>query len=107
MSDADAEAARNRPRHGSGWMPGVDVEHPEFGPGWVWGSGLGRVTVRFETAETGPGPGADVGGRRSAISYAGVITTDDDEDEIGRQPNPIPRTCLRARRQRLRTDDRR
>jgi DNA polymerase IV len=22
----------------------------------VWGSGLGRVTVRFETAETGPGP---------------------------------------------------
>jgi DNA polymerase-4 len=27
-----------------------------LGPGWVWGSGLGRVTVRFETAETGPGP---------------------------------------------------
>jgi DNA polymerase-4 len=38
------------------WLPGADVTHDEFGPGWVWGSGLGRITVRFETAETGPGP---------------------------------------------------
>jgi DNA polymerase-4 len=38
------------------WAPGMDVVHDELGPGWVWGSGLGRVTVRFETAETGPGP---------------------------------------------------
>jgi DNA polymerase IV len=38
------------------WWPGQDVEHAEHGPGWVWGSGVGRVTVRFETAETGPGP---------------------------------------------------
>ena len=38
------------------WSPGQDVEHAEHGPGWVWGSGVGRVTVRFETAETGPGP---------------------------------------------------
>ncbi|MEJ7706074.1 MAG: DNA polymerase IV [Nocardioidaceae bacterium] len=38
------------------WPPGCDVEHPEYGPGWVWGAGLGRVTVRFETADTGPGP---------------------------------------------------
>jgi DNA polymerase-4 len=38
------------------WAPGMDVVHAELGPGWVWGSGLGRVTVRFETAETGPGP---------------------------------------------------
>jgi DNA polymerase-4 len=45
-----------RPRAGRGWMPGVDVVHDEHGPGWVWGAGLGRVTVRFETAETGPGP---------------------------------------------------
>lgn len=36
--------------------PGCDVIHDEFGRGWVWGSGLGRVTVRFETADTGPGP---------------------------------------------------
>jgi DNA polymerase-4 len=42
-----------RPRR---FAPGMDVEHTEHGPGWVWGSGLGRVTVRFETRETGPGP---------------------------------------------------
>lgn len=38
------------------WPPGADVEHAEHGRGWVWGSGRGVVTVRFETAETGPGP---------------------------------------------------
>jgi DNA polymerase-4 len=38
------------------WPPGVDVEHSEHGRGWVWGAGLGRVTVRFETWQTGPGP---------------------------------------------------
>lgn len=37
------------------WAPGMDVDHEEFGAGWVWGSGRGVVTVRFETAETGPG----------------------------------------------------
>lgn len=45
--------ARRRP---DGYRPGKDVVHDEHGPGWVWGAGLGRVTVRFETAETGPGP---------------------------------------------------
>src|SRR5919107_1023712 len=39
-----------------GWPPGADVEHDEHGRGWVWGAGAGRVTVRFETAMTGPGP---------------------------------------------------
>jgi DNA polymerase-4 len=34
----------------------MDVEHDEMGRGWVWGSGRGIVTVRFETAETEPGP---------------------------------------------------
>lgn len=38
------------------WAPGMDVQHDELGPGWVWGSGRGVVTVRFETAVTGPGP---------------------------------------------------
>jgi len=38
------------------WYPGQDVHHVDHGDGWVWGSGLGRVTVRFETAETPPGP---------------------------------------------------
>jgi DNA polymerase-4 len=38
------------------WAAGMDVVHAMHGAGWVWGSGVGRVTVRFETAETGPGP---------------------------------------------------
>jgi DNA polymerase IV len=38
------------------WAPGMDVEHAEHGRGWVWGSGRGVVTVRFETAGTPPGP---------------------------------------------------
>lgn len=38
------------------WYPGMDVHHSSHGDGWVWGSGLGRVTVRFETRHTPPGP---------------------------------------------------
>lgn len=38
------------------WSPGQDVHHDDHGDGWVWGAGLGRVTVRFETRLTGPGP---------------------------------------------------
>ncbi len=38
-----------------GWLPGRDVEHAEHGPGWVQGSGVGRVTVRFEGPHTPPG----------------------------------------------------
>ncbi|GAA2226511.1 DNA polymerase IV [Streptomyces nogalater] len=37
------------------WRAGQDVRHAEYGPGWVQGSGLGRVTVRFETPQSGPG----------------------------------------------------
>ena len=49
----EAVAAITRARQ---WAPGTDVVHVRHGPGWVWGSGLGRVTVRFETARTPPGP---------------------------------------------------
>lgn len=38
------------------WGPGADVHHARHGDGWVWGAGLGRVTVRFETRLTPPGP---------------------------------------------------
>nr|WP_069167389.1 DNA polymerase IV [Nocardia altamirensis] len=38
------------------WRSGMDVEHPEYGHGWVQGGGYGVVTVRFETRSTGPGP---------------------------------------------------
>ncbi|MDQ3105311.1 MAG: DNA polymerase IV [Actinomycetota bacterium] len=36
--------------------PGADVVHDVHGDGWVWGSGRGRVTVRFERAGSPPGP---------------------------------------------------
>ncbi|MEV5954420.1 DNA polymerase IV [Streptomyces sp. NPDC051987] len=39
------------------WPAGHDVRHAEYGHGWVQGSGLGRVTVRFET------PGSSEPGR--------------------------------------------
>jgi DNA polymerase-4 len=50
---AEPEAALPAERR---WWPGQDVRHEEHGPGWVWGRGLGRVTVRFEGPRTGPGP---------------------------------------------------
>ncbi|MEW1780288.1 DNA polymerase IV [Streptomyces sp. NPDC086777] len=46
----EQEAAERR------WPAGHDVRHAEYGHGWVQGSGLGRVTVRFETpGAAGPG----------------------------------------------------
>ncbi|MDP3890692.1 DNA polymerase IV [Nocardioides sp.] len=45
------ETARHRT-----WAPGMDVTHTDLGEGWVWGSGRGVVTVRFETARTPAGP---------------------------------------------------
>ncbi|MFD3518075.1 DNA polymerase IV [Streptomyces sp. NPDC058657] len=45
------EAAERR------WHAGHDVRHAEYGAGWVQGSGVGRVTVRFEE------PGSRVPGR--------------------------------------------
>ncbi|MFD8379984.1 DNA polymerase IV [Streptomyces sp. NPDC059679] len=47
----DDEGA-DRPRR---WLPGCDVRHAEFGAGWVQGSGVGRVTVRFEEPWSRPG----------------------------------------------------
>lgn len=47
------------PRPGAsppGWRPGQDVEHDKHGRGWVWGSGAGIVTVRFEERDSDPGP---------------------------------------------------
>ncbi|MFJ5807551.1 DNA polymerase IV [Streptomyces sp. NBC_01426] len=37
------------------WPAGSDVRHAVYGPGWVQGSGVGRVTVRFEQPGTPPG----------------------------------------------------
>ncbi|WP_407840150.1 DNA polymerase IV [Streptomyces sp. DSM 116496] len=37
------------------WPAGSDVRHAVYGPGWVQGSGVGRVTVRFEQPGSEPG----------------------------------------------------
>lgn len=69
-SEVDTSGVRGR-----GWFPGADVSHPEHGRGWVWGSGLGRVTVRFETRESGAGP---------------VRTFADDDPGLQRDPELLP-----------------
>jgi DNA polymerase-4 len=54
--EASAAGAEVEPPAERRWWPGQDVCHDELGPGWVWGRGLGRVTVRFEGPLTAPGP---------------------------------------------------
>ncbi|MFB7600342.1 DNA polymerase IV [Streptomyces sp. NPDC056160] len=49
---AQVQAAGPAERH---WSAGHDVRHAEHGHGWVQGSGVGRVTVRFETPGSEPG----------------------------------------------------
>lgn len=46
---AEAEASVRQ------WPAGQDVRHAVYGAGWVQGSGVGRVTVRFEVPQGAPG----------------------------------------------------
>jgi DNA polymerase-4 len=55
-ADEAEEVPAAPPDPSGGYRPGMDVIHEEQGRGWVWGAGKGVVTVRFETAETPPGP---------------------------------------------------
>ena len=55
-SETSVEPESVEERRPPQWVPGADVEHDEYGRGWVWGAGVGRVTVRFETRDTQPGP---------------------------------------------------
>ncbi|MDT7698291.1 MAG: polymerase [Pseudonocardiales bacterium] len=52
------------------WRAGDDVAHAEHGHGWVQGAGHGRVTVRFETRATGPGPARTFASDDPALSRA-------------------------------------
>lgn len=61
------------PRDERRWSPGMDVVHDELGPGWVWGSGLGRVTVRFETRHTPPGPVRTLDGADASLRPGTVV----------------------------------
>lgn len=51
------EPAQETPEHLAArrWPAGHDVRHDTYGHGWVQGSGVGRVTVRFEEPESAPG----------------------------------------------------
>ncbi len=68
VADAETEAAVELASRRRGWVPGMDVEHEAHGRGWVWGAGRGVVTVRFETAETGPGRVLSFGVEDPALS---------------------------------------
>ncbi|MER5617866.1 DNA polymerase IV [Streptomyces sp. NPDC002215] len=48
LETAEQRAARR-------WPAGHDVHHGTYGHGWVQGSGVGRVTVRFEEPGSAPG----------------------------------------------------
>ncbi|MFD4567197.1 DNA polymerase IV [Streptomyces sp. NPDC058467] len=52
---AEESAVEQLPPAERRWPAGHDVRHTEYGHGWVQGSGLGRVTVRFETPYSEPG----------------------------------------------------
>jgi DNA polymerase-4 len=70
---------------GRRWMPGQDVCHQEFGPGWVQGSGVGRVTVRFEV------PWAERPGRVRTFSVEDPDLEPTDPPSIARGAGPAPR----------------
>ncbi|MGB7448268.1 MAG: DNA polymerase IV [Ornithinimicrobium sp.] len=57
-TDIDESTVEQPPGHGASpqtWATGADVRHDRHGQGWVWGSGAGVVTVRFEGPLTPPG----------------------------------------------------
>ncbi|RJQ66846.1 DNA polymerase IV [Pseudonocardiaceae bacterium YIM PH 21723] len=55
------------------WRAGEDVLHPELGHGWVQGAGSGRVTVRFETADSGPGQAQTFGIADPSLTQADPV----------------------------------
>ncbi|MFI9066081.1 DNA polymerase IV [Streptomyces sp. NPDC053429] len=54
-SPVSGGAEEPEPAAGRRWPAGSDVRHAVYGPGWVQGSGIGRVTVRFERPGSAPG----------------------------------------------------
>ncbi len=77
---------RSMPR----WSPGVEVEHDELGRGWVWGSGLGVVTVRFETRHTGVGPVKSLRADDPALHRAELLPMKHDHPDADAGPDHGP-----------------
>ncbi|MFH8764025.1 DNA polymerase IV [Streptomyces althioticus] len=75
------------------WSAGHDVRHTEYGHGWVQGSGLGRVTVRFETPGSAPGRVKTFRVDDPALEAADplpLVETPPDLPEPLRPPEPPP-----------------
>ncbi len=81
--DAPPEPPADLASRRTTWTPGLDVEHTEMGRGWVWGAGRGVVTVRFETAETGPGPVRSYAADDPALTPWTPPVPDEDETPSG------------------------
>ncbi len=67
----------------SQWQVGDDVEHPDFGHGWVQGAGHGVVTVRFETRGSGPGQARTFPADTGDVVGANPIDSLDWPDYVG------------------------
>jgi DNA polymerase IV len=80
-TDDAAERYESLRRRRDRWAPGQDVVHTAHGPGWVWGAGLGRVTVRFETAETGPGPVRTFAADDPDLAAASAVVSEEAEGQ--------------------------
>ncbi|HEY0226364.1 MAG TPA: DNA polymerase IV, partial [Mycobacterium sp.] len=65
------------------WRIGDDVEHREFGHGWVQGAGHGVVTVRFETRSSGPGQARTFPADTADVVNANPIDSLDWPDYVG------------------------
>ncbi|NYG56168.1 DNA polymerase IV [Nocardioides perillae] len=85
VAPVDLEAAFPRRRT---WPPGADVVHEEHGRGWVWGSGRGVVTVRFETAASPSGPVRSFAEDDPALQR--WTSTEPDPGEVTTQPLSSP-----------------
>jgi DNA polymerase-4 len=72
----------------TGYYPGQDVVHPQYGAGWVWGSGRGLVTVRFETAETPAGPVRTFAVEDPELRKAAPLSAEEDKDPETGQDGP-------------------
>nr|WP_250404238.1 DNA polymerase IV [Streptomyces cellostaticus] len=75
---------------GRQWRAGQDVRHEAWGHGWVQGSGLGRVTVRFETPRSRPGRVRTFGVEDPALAPADPLPLVQDPDPPGRAPRADP-----------------
>jgi DNA polymerase-4 len=62
---------------------GDDVEHRDFGHGWVQGAGHGVVTVRFETRGSGPGQARTFPADTGDVVGANPIDSLDWPDYVG------------------------